>query len=335
MDNHFSNEIISKKKTPVPIFIGIIVVLVVIAIILFVRNIEASPKKKGHKQLELGNKYFTELDYENALLAYEKAIGFDSNCEEAYIGLGRTYLVLAENEESIGTYEKALEYLGVAKVKMEKGLQSFNSDTINEIISQIDEAINRIYTEQKKTNTRLYKIRTYDADGVLTDWSIMEYEDNLTKKSIHYNANGDNVGWGLYEYDSNGNMTKSIRYDQAGNIQGWEEYEYDSNNQEIKQISYDMNGEIIHYYAGFEYDEHQRVIKYLFYQPDGTSKQWVSYEYNEEGLLKKDIIHTDGSKEMWAIHEYNQYGEKTKTKRYFDEGETLVGIDEYEYEVLD
>lgn len=62
-------------------------------------------------QLDLGNKYVSELDYENAIIAYEEALEIDPYCLEAYLGLADAYMALGQQDKAIEIMEKAKEML--------------------------------------------------------------------------------------------------------------------------------------------------------------------------------------------------------------------------------
>ena len=97
-----------KKKAKVPIIAGIAVavtVLAVVGIFAFMRFKAANDIKN---QLKAGDKYLTELDYENALLAYEKVLEMDPNNEEAYLKIGDIYFALAAQAEAVPDYDKTL-----------------------------------------------------------------------------------------------------------------------------------------------------------------------------------------------------------------------------------
>jgi len=64
--------------------------------------------KKVEEQLNLGAKYLSELDYEQAIVAYEAVIKIDPKCEEAYLALADIYI-------ATGAFEKAEEILKQAE----------------------------------------------------------------------------------------------------------------------------------------------------------------------------------------------------------------------------
>ena len=63
------------------------------------------------RQLELGEKYLTELDYENAVIAFTAAIEIDDRSEDAYWGRGRAYAGLQRHEEAIQDFTVILDDL--------------------------------------------------------------------------------------------------------------------------------------------------------------------------------------------------------------------------------
>lgn len=63
------------------------------------------------RQLELGEKYLTELDYENAVMAFTAAIEIDDRAEQAYWGRGQAYAALGQHEEAIADFSFILKEL--------------------------------------------------------------------------------------------------------------------------------------------------------------------------------------------------------------------------------
>lgn len=104
----------NKKKTVILIAIFVVAIVGTIGF-LFVKN--RMDKKELKKQLELGEKYYAELEYDKAIAAYDKAIEINSKSVEAYIGKGKTYKAIvdmemfdSENPDSANEYmEKSLD----------------------------------------------------------------------------------------------------------------------------------------------------------------------------------------------------------------------------------
>ncbi len=113
-------------------------------------------------QLDLGRKYVSELDYENAIIAYEKALEIDPYCFEAYFGLSEGYLALGQQDKAIEIMEQAKNMLpenvevyinltelyasqnqlDLAILTLENGIQATDSDRLKEMLKgyQPDEA---------------------------------------------------------------------------------------------------------------------------------------------------------------------------------------------------
>lgn len=90
-----------KKDKKIVMVIGATLLLSLIVAGIFVLVANSSGEKLA-EQLELGQKYLDELDYEQAIVAYEAAIEIDPKCEEAYLALAEAYL-------QMGEYDKAME----------------------------------------------------------------------------------------------------------------------------------------------------------------------------------------------------------------------------------
>lgn len=93
------------KKHP-KLLLGITAAIAVIAVVIISIVMAAAGKRKDtyDSHMELGARYLSELDYENAIVAYEAAIEIDPMNENAYLRLADVYVAM-------GDIEKALEVL--------------------------------------------------------------------------------------------------------------------------------------------------------------------------------------------------------------------------------
>ena len=64
------------------------------------------------KNLDLGNKYLLEMDYDSAVTAFSRAIKIDEMTPDAYIGRGDAYIALGDYAKAWADYEKAEELSG-------------------------------------------------------------------------------------------------------------------------------------------------------------------------------------------------------------------------------
>ena len=143
-----ADEIVKKKKNPVPvIIIAVVASLILIGGIVFaVSAITAGAKKKAVKeQVSLGDKYLTDLDYENAILAYEEALKIDPKCKDAYLGEAAAYDALVDDALKKGDTDAAEKYLEDAIEAMERGVSNTNNREIKDYLQHFkDRLINLI-----------------------------------------------------------------------------------------------------------------------------------------------------------------------------------------------
>ena len=104
-----------KKKSPLKlIIIGAVALVAVVTLILIF--VTGGSERKIEKNLDLGDKYMTELNYEQAIEAYEAVLQIDPKNCDAYIGITYSYMYL-EN------FETAYEYASLGY--NETGFESF------------------------------------------------------------------------------------------------------------------------------------------------------------------------------------------------------------------
>lgn len=99
------------------------------------------PNNKLQAQLDLGNKYLSELDYENAKIAFGKALKIDEKCTEAYLGLASVWV-------GLGEIESAVEIL-------ETGISITNNKTLGLLQKKLDDAKRQIEISEADTEQGL------------------------------------------------------------------------------------------------------------------------------------------------------------------------------------
>ena len=96
------------KKFLLFAIIGIVIVTIVAIMSIVPTSVRA---KEVKEQLSLGDKYLSELNYEQAEVTYLAVLKIDPKCEDAYIGLANVYI-------ATGQYEKAEAILRKAEVQL-------------------------------------------------------------------------------------------------------------------------------------------------------------------------------------------------------------------------
>lgn len=87
-------------------------------------------EQKHSEQLDLGYKYLSELDYEQAEVTFENIIHIDEKNYEAYLGLAEVYTAMDEPEMAEEVMEEAVEKCGYGEIQVkvieaEAGLRQF------------------------------------------------------------------------------------------------------------------------------------------------------------------------------------------------------------------
>jgi hypothetical protein len=135
----------SKRRILIVIIIAIVVVILVVAAIV----VNGSGSKNNLRdQLDLAEQYLSDLDYEQAIAAYENALEIDPKCEEAYLGLADIYVTLED-------YDNALEILN-------EGYEQTGADSIAEKIQEIQDLLEESETEEEADTSAQQDDTTYD-----------------------------------------------------------------------------------------------------------------------------------------------------------------------------
>lgn len=125
------------KSSVKKIYVIIIIALIVADIVMAEFVIYFSPIQRIKRQLSFGDKYLMELNYDDAILAYEVALRIDPKKEDAYVGLARAYI-------GKGDYEKALE-------NIERGITEIGeTDTLFIYKENIEERIEEEKREKER-----------------------------------------------------------------------------------------------------------------------------------------------------------------------------------------
>ena len=101
----------SNKKTIAIIGAAALLCLMASVIIILARVGSSDGRRLNH-QLQLGQKYLEEMDYEQAVVAFNEAIKIDPANEEAYHGLAEAYFRLGEYGNSLECLDVLLEWNG-------------------------------------------------------------------------------------------------------------------------------------------------------------------------------------------------------------------------------
>ena len=201
------NENISpKKKNNKGIMIGIIIAVVIVLAVGIGLGIYNSPTNRLSRQLDLGQKYLEEQNYEQAIVAFNEAIEIDPMSVEAYLGLADAYVALDDLESAISVLENGFELT-------------------------LDESINQMLQELKQ-------------QLITGDFSVLGIADEYDGFGMANNGiliAGKGELWGAIDYDNNIIVPLEYTYGcQAANDEGQMWF-----GNETGDYVFDKNGQII------------------------------------------------------------------------------------------
>ena len=126
-------DVMKEKRKHIKVLVSVIAAVLVIIAIIATYYIIGKPSRMLNKQLDLGDRYFLELDYENAVIAYTKALNIDSMDQNVREKLEKAYTEWAKTLRVGGDYESALKQISDAKGVL-GNLASLDNEEISTLI---------------------------------------------------------------------------------------------------------------------------------------------------------------------------------------------------------
>ena len=239
------------------------------------------------EQYDLGVRYLSEGDYEQAIIAFTAAIEIDPKRAEAYLGLSDAY---AEQ----GDIANAIEAL-------ERGQEQ---------------------TEDPAIQERLEQLLALQNSGELNSYVVYSYDEQGREiRQASYDANGQ-LQWAYdLEYDEiSGKVNKRIRYSAENKIEGWTVYylyfhpgggEWHT----YPEIDYDADGQIL-----LRDDEDCVVSGGELTQYSETDSRGTSVYELANGKVVRDTRTETGGYYNEEIREniFNEIGKMTSQRIYYD-----------------
>lgn len=208
-----------RKRRAAILFLLVILILALAAagiVLLFKIN----QVKLFHKQLSLGEKYLAELDYENAELAYKKAIQIDDKKAAPYLNLSVVYLAQGRYGESEEILRQAVEAEAAAEGNAELEAQKEMIQKEREKKEKEKKEEEEAEEEKRKEQEALWRKQeaVYEAYGQLIEEREAEY-GALGAKSYPGEGNIWMTGLSfakLVDFDGDGWEELLLSYDRSG-----------------------------------------------------------------------------------------------------------------------
>lgn len=298
------------------------------------------------EQYDLGIRYLSEGNYEEAIIAFTAAIEIDPNRAEAYVGRGDAYIGSGETEDNLtaalADYEAAIAldetmptaWLGLADVYIRQGDYDKALEVLKEALKKTgsDQSIVDKIAEIKggeltDSSGNVRRKNCYDDSGALIWYHTYTYDDQSRISSVtSYDAAGKQTGDVDIAYDDNGNQLNSHQYlFDDGKVYNGINYKYDINGRLTRLDYLERSGEIEEYRI-YSYNVDNSVDEVAMHFGNGTYRGVKEYQYDAAGrLVRIDQLDETGNINSYHLFEYDTEGRLAKQSLYY----TNLGLDSY------
>jgi hypothetical protein len=287
------------------------------------------------EQLDLGSKYMAELDYENAIIALNKAIEIDPKNVDAYAMLAKVYGKSGRPDEAKSTLEKALEIENLSSQKIDEINEEIEVlqylVKISQIPKEYDESLS-IELSNAKSLRIFYNIETENSE--------MSTVDEEYTNPIILDKNGTYIIT-TYTMDENdvkhdeAKVKYTIKLKSSNDDSGTSEAKSKENTPEIskgwKQLGEDwyyygdtgepVNGEQVIDDKSYYFDNEGKLIRNQFIREeiDASEKEDIYYKLINSGediYILGDYADSDGV--LWDVAELSSNGEVIDRGDYYE-----------------
>lgn len=307
------------------------------------------------EQYDLGIRYLSEQNYEEAILAFTEAINIDPNRAELYIGRAGAFVFSGETAENLmaalADYETAREldsvdpdlWLGLADVyirqgdllkaleTLEEGLEATGGN--EDVQAKIDEIKSGSVTDSQG---RLRGRAGFDETGAVEWFHAVRYdEENRESLVTHYDASGQELGQVELRYDDQGREMQGYSYTGTTGDLIRVEYTYNQDGNWDRVSSSPLNGSLATV-EEYSYDEAGQVVRTDQYTQDGQRMGSQVYGWDEETGYNSFIENygADGTLDNRVDYERDAQGRPVRAECTGPNGELIsIVITEYRGDV--
>lgn len=309
---------ISKKRQFMLVGATVFLCMVILISVLMTK---VGPQQKITNQLELGNKYLTEMNYEQAIVVFEQVIEIDPMNADAYVGLTDAYICLNKFDKAYETAKQGYDKTGDERLN-EKILMIESGNIVD-----FEDRTHKLtqYSADGDIEFETYFTYSYNEYGLITDTIRLVYEEGHIREEIHEMKQ---------EYDQSdlhNGMQRRYRFaPETGEIIGeWlDVWEYDKNTRTEKFTTYDVDiktGEkLVNDYWTKEYDETNKLIAGKFYDGDGSLNGRYEMSYDSNGNCTEERHYdANGHLTLKSVRIYDKNGKYIGYKDYDESGNVI------------
>ncbi len=236
---------------------------------------KAAPATTWQEQYDLGIRYLSEGNYEEAIIAFTAAIEIDPKRPEPYLSLADAYIAAGDPEAAWKALEDGLA--ATEDPNIQTRLDNWASGGTDSPSQQLQPGYPR--TEEGDYGDGRRYVAEYDAYGNIV-------------KNTQYDAGGALLCWSEYSYDAAGQQTAEVLYHADGSESyrlSWEYNaagicvrqtythsdrhvdvdEFDDSGKHLRHLLYHEDGWL---YRLTEYGDNDEIVRDVCYNPDGTER---------------------------------------------------------------
>lgn len=268
-----------------------------------------SAKAEWQEQYDLGVRYLSEGNYEEAIIAFTAAIEIDSKHPEAFIGRGDAYIGSDETEENLtaalADYKEAITldetltdaWLGLVDVYIRQG----DFEKAEEILREALEILQNNELIQEK-------LQEFSSDTI-TDMQGRE------RKNVWRSAEGAIESYHVIYYDEDDRTSRVEYFDAEGTLQDYEVLQYFEDG--YRSDRYSAEDQLMYFEVHIELkDDTQFYSRVEWYDGEGNLTGYTEYGEN-----KTQHCGTNGELTGYELYEYNDDGQRTRWLRYDADGQ--------------
>ena len=216
------------------------------------------------EQYDLGVRYLSEGNYEEAIIAFTAAIEIDPKRAEAYIGLADVYTEQGDAEKAAEILERAIEAIGEVG-SLTEALKNIGTNMDEEAIDKALEPLEGYPKEERYDNDNgAYSIVNYDkfgqmigrtqynADGTISHKEEREYDEDGKLTACFRQQYGEFDYTTAEYYDS---MQRLVREEKTVNSNTDESYEVGRNHTELYTYTYSDDGRSVDIFGSQTFED--------------------------------------------------------------------------------
>lgn len=259
---------------------------------------------RWQEQYDLGVRYLSDGEYEEAIIAFNAAIEIDPMQAEAYLNLANAYIGMND--------------FGAAREILERGYELTQSEALKSKLEELDSGNIFDYWGNSR------KWSSYDGEGNLKWYHIYAYDKKQTVSVTTYDAAGSQTGyWDGYRYNEEGNVLISMGCNvEDGLVVATVESVYDKQGRLIRSNHLELDG-TLQGYSVHEFDNAGRQICIRDYNADGDLQTYHEYAFDRNQCVGETTYDADGSLLNRAEYRFDEQGKMTGRVTYGSDGDVL------------